>query len=141
MSDDIESLKEAEKLGNDYAQERDSDHKSHSHTEHRNHPNWLPGVILITIGVIFLFSNLTGFYLHNWWALFILIPAVKNFGGAWSSYRRHGRLTRSARGSITGGFMITLVACAFLFDLDWGLVWPFFLIIGGVAALFNGWFD
>lgn len=139
MSNNIDELKEAEKA-NEYSYEYDYETDSKSHARHSN-ANWVPGVILIAIGVIFLFTNLTGFYLHNWWALFIMIPAVKNFGSAWGSYQRHGRFTKSARGSMTGGMILTLIASAFLFSLDWGLVWPFFLIIGGVAALFNGWFD
>jgi hypothetical protein len=139
MSDDIDSLKEAEKANEtSYEYEEETAAKSH---EWSGSANWVPGIILIAIGVIFLFTNLTGFHLDNWWALFIMIPAVKNFGSAWGSYQRHGRLTKSARGSITGGMILTLIASAFLFNLNWGLVWPFFLIIGGVAALFNGWFD
>lgn len=139
MSNDIESLKEAEKA-NDYSYEYEEETTAKSDSRRQNN-NWVPGIILIAIGVIFLFTNLTGFHLNNWWALFIMIPAVKNFGSAWESYQRHGRFTQSARGSITGGLILTLIASAFLFSLDWGLVWPFFLIIGGVAALFNGWFD
>ncbi len=141
MSDDIDSLKEAEKANNDYIPENESNHKRHVRHGCYNQTDWLPGVILITVGVLFLFTNLTGFHLNNWWALFILIPAVKNFGSAWSSYQRHGRLTHSARGSLTGGLILSLVASAFLFSLDWGLVWPFFLIIGGISALFSGWFS
>jgi hypothetical protein len=139
MSDDIESLKEAEKA-NEYSYEYEEETAAKNH-EWSGSANWVPGIILIAIGVIFLFTNLTGFHLDNWWALFIMIPAVKNFGSAWGSYQRHGRFTKSARGSITGGMILTLIASAFLFNLNWGLVWPFFLIIGGVAALFNGWFD
>ena len=137
MSDDIESLKEAEKA-NEYDHQDETEPKGANwHSE----ANWVPGIILIAIGVIFLFTNLTGFHLDNWWALFIMIPAVKNFGSAWGSYQRHGRFTKSARGSLTGGMILTLIASAFLFNISWGLIWPFFLIIGGVAALFNGWFD
>lgn len=135
MTEDIDSLKEAEKA-NEYTHEYTADEKSHGFSG-----NWLPGVVLIAIGVIFLFANLTNFHLDNWWALFILIPALKNFGHAWGSYQRHGRLTKSARGSITGGLILSLIASAFLFDLDWGLIWPVFLIIGGISALFSGWFD
>lgn len=134
MFDDIDSLKEEEKKQDDYTHTSQSPHR-------HAHPNWLPGVVLIAVGVIFLFANLTGFYLQNWWALFILIPAISNFGKAWEKYQRNGRFTHSARRSLTGGAILTLIASAFLFDLDWGLVWPFFLIIGGVAALFNGWFE
>ncbi|MCP4423676.1 MAG: hypothetical protein GY803_04205 [Chloroflexi bacterium] len=141
MSENIESLKEAEKANDDFAYENESEQNSHVHHSWRDRSNWLPGVILIAIGAVFLFTNLTGFHLHNWWALFILIPALSNFGNAWGSYQRHGRLTKSARGSLTGGMILTLIASAFLFSLDWGLIWPLFLIIGGVSALFSGWFD
>jgi hypothetical protein len=137
MNDDIDSLKEAEKA-NEQSYEYGSEPKPFNR---RGEANWVPGIILIAIGVIFLFTNLTGFSLNNWWALFILIPAVKNFGSAWGSYQRHGRFTKSARGSLTGGMILSLIASAFLFNLDWGLIWPIFLIIGGISALFSGWFD
>ncbi len=137
MSDDIDSLKEAEKANEENYQ---NEYETRSHSLHEN-ANWVPGIILIAIGVIFLFTNLTNFYLNNWWALFILIPAIKNFGSAWGSYQRHGRFTKSARGSLTGGLILSLIASAFLFNLDWGLIWPIFLIIGGISALFSGWFD
>lgn len=103
--------------------------------------NLVGGVVLIAVGVIFLFANLTDFHLDNWWALFIMIPAVVNFSKAWESYRASGRFTKQARGSLTGGLILTLVASAFLFSLDWGLIWPLFLVIGGVAVLLGGWFD
>jgi hypothetical protein len=38
--------------------------------------SWLPGMILILLGGIFLAQNYFGATLHNWWALFILIPAI-----------------------------------------------------------------
>ena len=139
MNNDIDSLKEAEKANEqDYKNEYETDTRPSSR---HGDANWVPGIILIAIGVIFLFTNLTGFHLNNWWALFILIPAVKNFGSAWGSYQRHGRFTKSARGSLTGGMILSLIASAFLFNLDWGLIWPIFLIIGGISALFSGWFD
>lgn len=142
MSDNIDSLKDEEKEKLNYvkidANETDAspetDHASHAHSK-----NWLGGVILIAIGVIFLFSNISGFYLHNWWALFILIPAIGSFGKAWQGYREKGRLDSDARGGLIGGLILTLVASAFLFNLDWGLIWPLFLIIGGVGALLGGW--
>jgi len=125
MSDDISQLKAAEKA---------------PVKEERNR-NWVAGIVLITIGLFFLVSNLTGFTINNWWALFILIPAISNFGRAWQSYQNDGRLSRAVRGSLTGGLILTLIASAFLFNLDWGLIWPLFLIIGGLAALLGGWFD
>jgi hypothetical protein len=42
-------------------------------------PGWIVGGVLIVLGVYFIIQHVAGFSLHNWWALFILIPAT---GGA-----------------------------------------------------------
>jgi hypothetical protein len=133
-SEEISELKEHEQA-NSFEEEE------HAPRSRRRDHNWIAGVVLIGIGVIFLLSNTTGLHFNNWWALFILIPAVTNFGNAFRSYQRHGRFTKSARGSLTGGLLLALVASAFLFNLDWGLIWPLFLIVGGLSALLGGWFD
>jgi hypothetical protein len=133
MSEEISELKDAER--------EDFEQESHERPHRRDRNNWIGGVVLIAIGIIFLLSNVTDFHLDNWWALFILIPAVSSFGKVYSSYQRHGRITRAARGSLTGGFILTLISAAFLLELDWGLIWPVFLIIGGLSALLGGWFD
>ncbi|MBK8988354.1 MAG: hypothetical protein IPM39_20175 [Chloroflexi bacterium] len=147
MSDDISRLKEEEKaqyieIGKEEL-ERPSRRASQpcAPSAISTHKNWVGGVILIAIGLIFLFTNLGAFSLNNWWALFILIPAVSNFGSAWEDYRGNGRLTKSGRGSITGGLILTLIALTFIFEWPWGIIWPVFLIIGGIGALLGGWFD
>lgn len=132
MSNEISDLKEAEQM---------QDAPSPSAPSRSQNNNWVAGVALIVIGGVFLLSNLTDFYLNNWWALFIMIPAFSNFSNAWRSYQKHGRMNRRARGSLTGGMILSLITLAFLFDLDWGLIWPLFLIIGGLSALLGGWFE
>jgi len=147
MSDDISQLKEEEKAQLIEINKEELDGSaaqsggSHATRSVSSQKNWIGGVILIAIGLIFLFTNLGGFHLNNWWALFILIPAISNFGSAWENYRANGRLTKSGRGSITGGLILTLIACTFIFEWPWGVIWPIFLIIGGVGALLGGWFD
>lgn len=151
MSDNIDRLKEEEKekiieLSKEELMERPAqvmqpDRPRASRRSYQGNKNWMSGVILIGIGVIFLAANVTGFRLDNWWALFILIPAVANFGNAVNDYQVNGRFTRSGRGSITGGLILTLVSFTFLFGWSWSVIWPIFLIIGGVAALLGGWFD
>lgn len=96
---------------------------------------WVGGVVLILLGAFFLLQNITGFWFGNWWALFILIPAFGSFAAAWRAYQTHGRLTGAARGPLIGGFILLLVAAMFLFNLDWGRLWPLFLILIGVGAL------
>ena len=98
---------------------------------------WIGGVILILLGVIFLLQNVRGFYLNNWWALFILIPAVGSFAAAWNGYRDAGRLDRRARGALISGCVFLLITAAFLFNLNWGLVLPILLIVWGVSLLLS----
>jgi hypothetical protein len=105
----------------------------------RNSPayGWMAGGLLILLGIIFLAQNLGAFYLFNWWALFILIPAIASFAAAWNSYQANGRLTAAGRGSLVGGGILLAIAVALLFGLDFGLLWPIFLIIGGLVVLLN----
>jgi len=107
-------------------------------SKNTNRPSGLIlGGILILIGVIFLAQNVTDWDLGNWnwWALFILIPAVGSLANAWRMYQAQGRLTAAMRGPLVGGFALLLVTTILLFDLDWGTMWPLFLIIVGVGAL------
>ncbi len=99
---------------------------------------WVGGAILVIIGIVFLLQNLGAFVLNNWWALFILIPAIGAFVSAWRSYQdAGGRLTAPARGSLIGGLVLTMVTAVFLFNLSWGLVIPLLIILGGIALLLN----
>ncbi len=129
MNQDISSLKEAEKAS--FLDEKEPCNTPAS-------GSWFPGVILILLGTIFFFTTTTGWTLENWWALFILIPAVANFGHAWQQWQHNGRFSNSVRSSFTAGCVFTLVAVAFLLELDWGLIWPSILIVFGVSALLNG---
>ncbi len=101
---------------------------------------WIGGVVLILLGVVFLLQNF-GFaaLVGNWWALFILIPALGSAVTAWNSYRAAGnRLVPAARGALTGALILTTVAVILYFNLNWGALWPVFLIIIGLVALL-GW--
>jgi hypothetical protein len=96
---------------------------------------WFPGIILVAIGVVFLLRNVTGFELRNWWAIFILFPALGNFVGAYEHYKASGVFDKKARGLAFWGALMTLLAASFLFGLDFGLIWPVFLILGGLGML------
>jgi len=96
------------------------------------------GVILILVGVVFLLQNMTGFYLNNWWALFILIPAFGSFSRGWQAVQdADGKVTSHARGSLIGGLVLTAVAAILLFNLDWAIFGPFLLIAVGAVMLLN----
>jgi hypothetical protein len=141
MSEDFKDIKdeEKEKLTSEEHEQVIQEAANGYHSQRNK--GWVAGLIIIGLGLVFLVSNLTGFVLNNWWALFILIPGIMSFVNAWNVYREDGRWSKRARGGLIGGLIITLVAVIFLFDLDWGNVWPLFLILGGLAVLLGGWFD
>jgi LiaF transmembrane domain len=129
MTDTIDSLKEAEKEA--------MGEGNRPRQVQRCGSNSTGGLILIGIGLFFLLSQTFGFFIYNWWALFILIPAVHNLNEAWQSYGTNGRLRGHARRSLMGGILLTMVALFFLFNLSWNLFWPIVLIMLGVNALIN----
>ncbi len=142
MSDDISQLKDEEKENFIDVEKEDLDDPTPSPQTSQSvskNNSWVAGVILIAIGLVFLATNLGGFTLNNWWALFILIPAAFTFGNAFSDYKENGRLTKKGRGDLTGGLIMSLIGCTFLFSWDWGKIWPLFLIIGGISALLGSW--
>lgn len=101
--------------------------------------NWLIALVLIAIGAIFLLQNLgvlNVFFIHNWWALFILLGTAGAWGTAWRIYQSNGRrVTPQVTGAFIGGLFPLAVALIFLFNLNWGNIWPIFLIIAGLAVL------
>ncbi len=102
---------------------------------------WLGGVVLILVGIVFLLRQVSGFELDNWWALFILIPAVGSLATAWRAYDSADRkVTASVRGSLIGGLMMVLIAAIFLFNLDWALFFPAILILTGLGILASSFF-
>jgi hypothetical protein len=100
------------------------------------------GVILILLGIVFIFQNMGMVSLTNWWALFILIPAVRACGAAWKGYQDAGGvLNGAARASLIGGLVLTLVSVTFLFNLNWGLVGPVLIILAGIGILLSQTFS
>jgi O-antigen/teichoic acid export membrane protein len=94
------------------------------------------GSVLILVGLFFLTRSWIGFDLDwNWWALFILIPAVGSLNQVRGTYQAQGRLTEAARGPLIVSMVLFFVTAFLLFDLSWGLLWPLFLILFGVGAL------
>jgi len=97
------------------------------------------GVILIFLGIIFLFQQVGSFSFDNWWAVFILIPALSSIGAAWRVFQSTGRFTHpGVLGPLYGAGYILMVALIFLFNLDWGIWWPLFVLWAGLGALASG---
>lgn len=97
------------------------------------------GLVVVVVGILFLLDNLgvrlpfRG--LHNWWALFILIPVVALLTEAGVRYQRVGRVDRAVLHLLLSAVAPLLVASFFLMDLDWATWWPLFVIYGGFWAM------
>ena len=104
---------------------------------------WAAGLIMIILGGHFLLRN-TGTFdipLKNWWALFILIPAIGSLDSALRLYRSAGnQLTAPARGSLLVGLILTFVTATFLFELNWSYFGPILIILAGIGILLTYWF-
>ena len=100
------------------------------------------GLVVILVGVLFLLRNfgihLPFMALHNWWALFILLGAVPSLGLAAQRYQRTGQVDMIVLHSLLSAACVILVASFFLFDLDWEMWWPLFVIYGGLWVLVGG---
>jgi phosphatidylserine synthase len=105
---------------------------------HHGSGAWIGGAILILLGLVFLLQNTGIFFLNNWWALFILIPAFGSFASAYEMYQSNGhRYTHSVRWTFIAGVFFTLLAASFMFNVAAGLFLPLVLIMVGIALLVN----
>jgi hypothetical protein len=98
-----------------------------------------PAVAIIAIGVLFLANNLgypLAWFDHgNWWAVIILLAAFAPLTRAWEVYHARGRVDAEVAYYLLSAGAVVLVACMFLFNLDWGTWWPLFVILGGLYTL------
>ena len=101
--------------------------------------SWVAGLILIVLGGMFLMRNMGSFDipLKNWWALFILIPAVGAFETALRMYRKDGQLHAAARSSLLVGTVLTFITIMFLFSISWTFFGPVLIILIGIAIILN----
>jgi len=100
------------------------------------------GLVLVAIGAIFLLQNLGAISQHfNWWAVFILVPALSALSGAWFAFERSRRFDAAVRSAIGGGLILLTISLMFMFDLDWSLWWPMMLIVPGLTIFINGFPD
>lgn len=99
---------------------------------------WVGGVLLIALGVLFLLQN-AGFLTQftNWWALFIMLPALGLLSAGFAAYRRTGGWTAEATGPFTGGLLLAGLSMYFFLGLDIAWLWPLFLIGAGVLLLLS----
>lgn len=91
---------------------------------------------VIAVGVILLLVFGLGLEFDHWWALFILVPGLYQALQAYQEYQRTG-FSPVVGAKVASSLPLLLVGSIFVLDLDWGRVWPLFIIMGGVIALLN----
>lgn len=97
------------------------------------------GLILI-IGGLILIGQQLGWLgpRYNWWALFILAPALASFGSAFTTLQNTGKFGAAVRGGLGGGIVLLTLALMFLFGLDWAVWWPLMVLAGGLSVFLEG---
>jgi len=98
--------------------------------------SWIMGVILIIMGGIFLLRSYTSLEMNNWWALFLLIPAVGFFAAAWRRFRAGGEFRkRGFARQIIFGLLFMSLSITFFLELGWKFILPVLLLLLGVGAI------
>jgi hypothetical protein len=109
--------------------------------ERRGGGEWILGIILILLAGFLYLQNMKIYTLNNWWALFILLPALGAFNDAWRHAREAGgRFTMRARGAVIFGLVLLAVTAMFLFSLNWTILGPILLALAGVGMIVNAMF-
>ena len=81
-----------------------------------------------------------GLLAGNWWALFLLLPIVKNFQAVRED-RRTGEINRQTKRAMSGMIFASLFMVMFLTGA-WNLMWPLLLIGWGVSqVMYRKWQD
>jgi hypothetical protein len=121
--------------------DRWEEHRNRREARRANRPGgrWVGGAILIVLGIFLLMQNQGVRLWSNWWAVFILIPAVGAFANAWRNFQVAGnRLTTQVRGALFGGMLLLLTSAMFFFNWNVFIFGPILLIMAGVGFLING---
>ena len=97
------------------------------------------GLSLVVLGgALFLLSVLQVSF-DNWWALFVLMPALALFlGGRVVPRGRNGRFSLLSRLLFASALVVLVVALMFMVNLNWSVWWPLMLVAPGSALLIVG---
>ncbi len=110
-------------------------------TEKKGNPFRLSGwsgLVMVAFGLLTLWLTVSGTRIENWWAGFILLPALFFMalaGGLF--YWQNGRFNIAVTVNLGIGLVILTVAVMFFLNLDWGIWWPMMIIVPGVAVAIN----
>ncbi len=94
------------------------------------------GIVLVVLGIVFFLQQTGNMTEHfNWWALFILIPAVSSLTGMYYAIRNTGTFNQTARSAAGSAVVFFTLTFMFLFGLDWAIYWPLMVLAVGFSIL------
>lgn len=96
------------------------------------------GMAMVVFGLLTLWFTMNGRMIENWWAGFILLPAlffILLAGGMF--YWLDGRFNIAVTVNLGIGITILTVAIMFFLNLDWAVWWPMMIIVPGFAVMLN----
>ena len=130
-SPETESAERGKKTG-------DREEETEESKEERKRENsWMMGISIVLVGATFLLEQAGILHLTNWWAIFLVVPAVSSFINVFRRFRQEGRVTHKVTAPIISGLASLVLAFFFLFDLDIGKLWPVFVILAGISILLS----
>lgn len=93
-------------------------------------------LVLIALGLVLFLQNFGVNLPDNWWAFFLLIPAVGSFVTAQRHYQaNNGNIDGEIIGLMISGTIFTALFAAFYFHFDWGYFGPIVLIAIGLGII------
>lgn len=102
-------------------------------------PGFIWGLIFIIGGAVLIAQQLGWLGpRYNWWALFILVPALASLGAGLSVLTNSGKFGAAVRAGLGGGLVLLTVAVMFLFGLDWSVWWPLMVLVPGFTIFLEG---
>ncbi|MCC7446760.1 MAG: hypothetical protein IT324_05050 [Anaerolineae bacterium] len=115
-------------------------------------------LMLIALGIVFLLgqANLLN-YGSSWWVIFLAIPGLMLLWAAFTTYQHSRAFNARVGAQVIVGAVLVLLSIIFIFDptwsftrglnidipflrsINWDRVWPWFLIVPGVALLYSAY--
>ncbi len=92
------------------------------------------GSVVIIMGLAFLAAINFGFSVGQVWPIVFFVPIGAMTYKTVRSIRRGEGVEMS---SVIGVLTMVLIASVWFFNLNWGNIWPIFMIFGGMYALSN----
>lgn len=102
--------------------------------ETSKYSQYVGGTIVILMGIGFLLSANFGFSMNYVWPIVFLVPVGFSAVQMFQDFQAGCDIGLTP---IVSAATMLLIAAVWLFDWNWGNIWPVFLIFGGLYAFGN----